>query len=936
MLAANVINVGTHDFLKGVVNVRSMSLENLSRVVLGQSVSKHSEIRVSSWLQVPDVTKLQYAALDAYAGILIFDRVISGRPPADEEFSANNAAVGTRVLIFNSNNEAVASGEVVDPPKHHTDRKDVDLFGQFYRQTVTPLRAVVKLDEVFKSGECTPLLLHRKDGGPAEQPLYVDVFGDHGYVLVAKSMLRKYRDVVPAAVPAPISTAEQLTADDPLDPFNSTQTEEQLARGLDPPVVDALREPSPSVKGDVMHACKNITESCKKKHPSFGKFARMLGDAFLLPVAEDVKVVEKILSNLGLDAKAIDKLRRKHWKAVFLRDVRRTTGPSRVRLLRRFMDVIDKFKKCIDPATNEPLLREGTLRKIKATALKIAAGYYTDPEGVDMYRFCGRTRKGLDKWQCLRGTNSLEGFHHHLNRLCAQHQTAPRLAYSLILNFNTRWNMDRARQYLGRADDLQCYYDQGRLEEIVMLCRQLDVAAPFQIRCSFEFNDTGETFGLVRDKQDGLREAFQNVQFAPVTLDDDALPVEPPPTFDDVLEWASSDMGLSPDEKWMAAREGTLIPVRNFDYDQNKKEYLEFLDLLKGGGSVGVGRYGGPDFDELARLWEERVILEEERLMTTSARVPRKTSRQTQSTAATSPLLPVPGIFRKTIKQIERFYDSVHRFMGKSDAFDLNAADLNALADRLHRGDVAPQTGRPRSEPVATGTDTSQGFATMAATLPLTLATAVLPRGEANSASVLAAAQIAPSSTTCTATANATATATSEPFVSPTLLVGQSGPVIYPAHQPRKGSVVSAADIKRITAMSSNKRKPQSCATCGHYKLIGHYAQFHSAHSQVCPFALEPDKCIAPGGRGVVGFCWHYKKGNGCDYCRPFCVAAENIWGERARTATLKRQLPVAHAMAQVNVPAADGSAPAQNAAHAPAVHNHVIVAAAPVNEAPV
>jgi hypothetical protein len=606
----------------------------------------------------------------------------------------------------------------------------------------------------------------------------------------------------------------------------------------------------------------------------------MLGDAFLLPVAEDVMAVEARLSKLGLDDKAIDKLRRKHWKAVFLRDVRRTTGPSRVRLLRRFLAVIEQFRAYVDPATNEPLLREATLRKIKATALKIAAGYYTDPAGVDMYRYCGRTSKGVPKWQCLRGTNSLEGFHHHLNRLCAQHQTAPRLAYSLILNFNTRWNIDRARQYLGRADSLQCYYDQGRLEEIVMLCRQLDVTSPFNIRCSFEFQDTGETFGLVRDKRDGLREAFQNVEFAPVTLDDDALPVEPHPTFDDVFEWASSDMGLSPDEKWMAAREGTLIPVRNFDYDKNQAEYLEFLDLLKSGGSVGVGRYGGPDFEELARLWEERVIQEEERLMQASVRVTvGRSSRRGQSAAATSPSLPVPNIFRKTIKQIERFYENVHRFMGKADAFDLHAASLSTLASKLHRGDVAPQTGAPRSEPAAT--NLSQGFATMAATVPLSLATVTLQRGEPDVTSASAAA----------ATSVATATAASAPFVSPTLSAEKPGPVQYPAHQPREGLLVDAADIKRILELGSKARKPQSCATCGHYKQIGHYAQYHSANSAVCPYAHDPTKCIPPGQSGIVGFCWHYKKGSGCEHCSKFCVAVETTFGRTERKA--KRQQAV-------------------------------------------
>jgi hypothetical protein len=65
-------------------------------------------------------------------GISIYDRVMSGRPPADEKFAANNAAVGTRVLIFNSNSELKRwhLEKSLTPLKHHTGRKCVDLFGQ--------------------------------------------------------------------------------------------------------------------------------------------------------------------------------------------------------------------------------------------------------------------------------------------------------------------------------------------------------------------------------------------------------------------------------------------------------------------------------------------------------------------------------------------------------------------------------------------------------------------------------------------------------------------------------------------------------------------------------------------------------------------------------------------------------------------------------------
>jgi hypothetical protein len=190
-------------------------------------------------------------------------------------------------------------------------------------------------------------------------------------------------------------------------------------------------------------------------------------------------------------------------------------------------------------------------------------------------------------------------------------------------------------------------------------------------------------------------------------------------------------MGLSPDEKWMAAREGTWIPVREFDYDKGRVFEIEIHRIVKyrvdsGGGG---GCYWGPDFDELVHIWEKRVFLEE-RAMTASVRVPRMTSCQTQSTAATSSSWSVPKIFRNTIKKIER-YASVHRLIGKLMRSTLNGTTSADFCANLRRGVDAPQTGALCSEPGAT--NRSQSLTTMAATLPLVLATVVLPRGESDS-----------------------------------------------------------------------------------------------------------------------------------------------------------------------------------------------------------
>ena len=361
-------------------------------------------------------------------------------------------------------------------------------------------------------------------------------------------------------------------------------------------------------------------------------------------------------------------------------------------------------------------------------------------------------------------------------------------------------------------------------------------------------------------------------------------------------------MGLSPDEKWMAVREGTLIPVRNFDYTNNKSEYLEFLQLLQTGGSVGVGRYGGPDFEALASLWEQRVVQEEQRLVLAAATVATPIARgrrQKKSSASTSPVLATPNIFRKTVKQIERFYESVHRFMAKDDAFDLNGVDLTNLADKLRSGGAPAQTGKPTQEPTAR--DAPAGFGTMAFVLPLSMATASVPRGSADAAS----ADTAPAS-----------------FASPTLVPPPPGVVYFPAHAPNT-HIMCDEDVKILSDLTLAKaRRPQTCIVCGHYKLIGHYAQLHSPNSTTCPFANEPAKCIPQGEVGLQGFCYHNKKGSGCEHCGKYRVAVEKRFGRRTRKARRPPVVPVA-----VPAPIAVAAGPIAIGVHAVLE----MVAAAPV-----
>ena len=60
--------------------------------------------------------------------------------------------------------------------------------------------------------------------------------------------------------------------------------------------------------------------------------------------------------------------------------------------------------------------------------------------------------------------------------------------------------MNRAREWRGRDDGYKRYYDQGMIEDIQLLHLQFFSEPCFtNIRCTFEFADTAETFGVIQN-----------------------------------------------------------------------------------------------------------------------------------------------------------------------------------------------------------------------------------------------------------------------------------------------------------------------------------------------------------------------------------------------------------------------------------------------------
>ena len=74
--------------------------------------------------------------------------------------------------------------------------------------------------------------------------------------------------------------------------------------------------------------------------------------------------------------------------------------------------VAEVFTKCgplKDAKKGQPLFNEDCWEKAKNILKNIHLGYYSDPPGVLLYHEDGYDRDGLPLYQCLHGTNNVEG-----------------------------------------------------------------------------------------------------------------------------------------------------------------------------------------------------------------------------------------------------------------------------------------------------------------------------------------------------------------------------------------------------------------------------------------------------------------------------------------------------------------------------------------------
>lgn len=237
-----------------------------------------------------------------------------------------------------------------------------------------------------------------------------------------------------------------------------------------------------------------ISKLLKKAHGAWRPFMARLRDAFFLVSRHDVEVVESSLRAKGHSDTEIQNVKYNEW-AFFLKFCRRII-PNAYELERRLQKVYDTYAGICDAKTGEPLFRAQAHKAYKNLLCHVRAGCLSDPAGVNLY-FEDGYEQGIRVWRCIRGTNSLEGYHKQKRVLVSRTVASPKLLHYLLLEYNFRWNIRMAVKNRGMSPEVGAHYQQPLLDEIQRLSSELSTKGRYNSwPIAHAYHDTSERGGL--------------------------------------------------------------------------------------------------------------------------------------------------------------------------------------------------------------------------------------------------------------------------------------------------------------------------------------------------------------------------------------------------------------------------------------------------------
>lgn len=432
-----------------VVPTAQASLATILAHSTGECLRKNSPARLSDrWDEELDDEAIRYAATDAYAGLYIYNKLMTIPVPAS---LPEDLVPGIAIALYtgtNGNGRLVARGTVSSALNEAV----VD------GVRVTPARTVVTISEVVVPGAIMKSHNSQPLNAFGTPPFNIVVLRSH----VRSSAFKSSHANMPSApslslVPAPplqnragpSDMTQQLSeSDDALDNSESLgalimdSLDVEAARlnlagfSRDPEVEragEAILQESPftpsgrhfsRVKVDPWHVFHRFYISAS--HGLRVDFARALRDALFVPDAADKMRIEAWGASLK-PPMTFDQLVRKDSKFVWRHCKRLIPEPDEVHP--RYMKVIRQYGPLLDATTKLPVLNAAGYRAAKNVGELILNGYLSDPPDIALYTRIGidLAHGGLPIYRTHRGTNFLEGgWHGHMRKGLPDSGVGPR------------------------------------------------------------------------------------------------------------------------------------------------------------------------------------------------------------------------------------------------------------------------------------------------------------------------------------------------------------------------------------------------------------------------------------------------------------------------------------------------------------------------------
>jgi len=457
------VDLGQLAKTKNIVSDARAGLSELCIKALSCILPKDLNTRISTDWSADTLTEdqIQYAALDAWASLKIYEKLNSLQIPASVDFNSR-LPEGYQVFIYQQDRTTIIACGIISP----------DFFQSFEGINITQTRVLIQVNDVYVPGAI--ISLHRDQS--------LSSFGEPPFNLVCrKSQIKTFVEdfiPLPSSSPALSISTHHTEYLDPLTELGDSDHSPLVQSGHSdlenlnisfsdvnalPPTLSAsasgaidqaaveefvqlLNELTampwaPAIRSGVLKDIFHVFHMIyiPKSHGLHVTFSRALRDAIFLPDAEDKK---RIVSFLACQNPPMTWNECLQSNPQFIKKHCKHVVPPPEQLYGLVSKVFEIYGPLKDAQTGISLFSSSTWKTVKNILQIIKLGQISDPPGIPLYYCIGTSKNGLPVYRCWRGTNFTEGaVHRPIRKSMPFSGVSPRHTSTRLKDFVFRHNM---------------------------------------------------------------------------------------------------------------------------------------------------------------------------------------------------------------------------------------------------------------------------------------------------------------------------------------------------------------------------------------------------------------------------------------------------------------------------------------------------------------